>query len=124
MREVKGLELPAKPTRVQQPTRFLCIELIREEFEEFEFATRELNKYKDTNFVLLADALADLLYVVFYACNAYGLDIEPIFNEVHRSNMTKKGGTKRADGKQLKPDSYEPPVLEPLIKEQTDATTK
>ena len=40
-----------------------------------------------------------------------------VFDEIHRSNMTKVGGEKRADGKILKPEGYEPPNLEPILRE-------
>ena len=66
----------------------------------------------------IADGLADLLYVVLGTAVEYGIEIEPIFNEVHRSNMSKVGGTKREDGKLIKPATYSPANLEPLIRQQ------
>lgn len=62
-----------------------------------------------------ADALGDLLYVVFGAAVTFGIDMGPIFDEIHRSNMTKIGGPVRPDGKRLKPATYEPPNLKPLL---------
>ncbi len=58
--------------------------------------------------VELADALADLDYVVEGTRIAFGIDCKPIADEVHRSNMSKVGGTRREDGKWVKPDSYSP----------------
>lgn len=58
--------------------------------------------------VELADALADLDYVVEGTRIAFGVDGKPIADEVHRSNLTKIGGTRREDGKWVKPDSYSP----------------
>lgn len=67
----------------------------------------------------IADGIADLLYVVYGTAVAYGLDMELIFEEVHRSNMSKlqPDGTvlRREDGKILKPDTYSRPNLRPLI---------
>lgn len=73
----------------------------------------------------IAKELADLLYVVYGTAISYGLDMEPISAEVHRSNMTKFGkpgeyeatcdetgkSMKDAGGKTLKPSCYEPPDL-------------
>jgi predicted HAD superfamily Cof-like phosphohydrolase len=50
--------------------------------EAGEFATAKTLEEK-------IDALGDLLYVVYGAGLAYGVDLEPVFTEIHRSNMTK-----------------------------------
>src|SRR5262249_982854 len=64
---------------------------------------RELGVALDSDDVVgVADALADLLYVVIGSALQWGIPIERVFAEVHRSNMTKEGGGKRADGKILK----------------------
>jgi predicted HAD superfamily Cof-like phosphohydrolase len=73
------------------------------------------------NIVLVADALADLLYVVYGTALAWGIDIGPIFKEVHRSNMSKSHEFSEAKAKITKivkgPD-YSPPNLEPLLEAQ------
>lgn len=54
-------------------------------FDSFEFCS-----YGHSNMVELADGLADLHYVAYCGTAATcGVDMEPIFAEVHRSNMTK-----------------------------------
>lgn len=118
MRDVKGLTLPDKP--IDDGPGELCRALILEETDETCDAMYACDQWgnKTDALVELADGLADLLYVVLYTANAYGIDIEPIFNEVHRSNMTKLNAPKRNDGKQLKGENYQPPNLEPLIKAQ------
>lgn len=72
--------------------------------------------------VEIADALADTLYVVFGTAVSYGIDIEPIFDEVHRSNMTKvwPDGTVHYNehGKVVKPDTYSPANIRPLLEKQ------
>lgn len=55
------------------------------------------------------DGLCDLLYVVFGAFDAFGVDAEPYFQAVHEANMTKLGGPKDEHGKQLKPPGFVPP---------------
>lgn len=68
----------------------------------------------------IADAIADCLYVIKGAANVYGIDLEPIFNEVNRSNMTKEYSENNIDksGKILKGSKYSPPDIKSLIDEQ------
>lgn len=42
--------------------------------------------------VAMADALADLLYVTLGSASVFGINLEEVFREVHRSNMTKRFG--------------------------------
>ncbi|MEC4688424.1 MAG: hypothetical protein VST64_08985, partial [Nitrospirota bacterium] len=66
----------------------------------------------------VAKELADLLYVVYGAAVSCGIDMEPVFQEVHRSNMSKLGGYKRADGKWVKPPTYSPASIQPILQAQ------
>lgn len=100
-------------------------ELILEEAEEFcvavghlRFGSRAKHDVEPAGLVSAIDALCDLLYVVYGAAVTMGVDLEPFFAEVHRSNMTKVGGPVRGDGKRLKPDTYEPPNLGPILEAQ------
>jgi predicted HAD superfamily Cof-like phosphohydrolase len=80
--------------------------------------------------VEVADAIVDLLYVVYGAGVTFGIPVEAVFAEVHRSNMTKLGPDGapiyRADGKVLKGPQYEPPdilgVLERFAPDQATVT--
>lgn len=64
----------------------------------------------------IADAIGDLLYTIYGTAVAYGLDAQRIFDEIHRSNMTKLiDGKKDSHGKQLKGPSYSPPNLKPFL---------
>lgn len=65
--------------------------------------------------VKVADALADLLYVTVGAALEWGIPLDRVFAEVHRSNMTKTPGTKRGDGKILKGAGYEPPRIAEVL---------
>lgn len=59
--------------------------------------------------VLLADGIADSLYVQFGCALTFGIPIEAVFAEVHRSNMTKpKFG--QIEGKVQKGDYSRPRV--------------
>lgn len=104
-----GQPVRSKPTVLSEGEAAFRLELIREELDELEEALYEGNLTKT------ADALADLEYVLMGTASLSGIDMMPVFNEVHRSNMTKIGGPKRADGKQLKPDMYSPPNIESII---------
>ena len=63
--------------------------------------------------------LADLLYVGHQFAAAIGWDLDEALARVHSSNMSKvhPDGTikRRADGKILKPETYEAPNLDDLI---------
>ena len=87
-----------------------------------EFIAEELAELREAvannDLVKVADGLGDLLYVVYGAGLAFGIDLEPVFTEIHRSNMTKLGGPVRDDGKLLKPVWYEPPQLGPVLAAQ------
>lgn len=64
------------------------------------------------NLPAFVDALADLDYVIEGARIAFGVDGDPIADEVHRANMAKENGPKRDDGKILKPPGWTPPDIE------------
>ncbi len=57
------------------------------------------------------DALGDIRYVTDGAAVEMGIPLDEATEEIHRSNMTKRGGKVREDGKIMKPDSYQPPNL-------------
>ena len=107
-----GLSIGRKPCIPSEEEKRLRILLIDEEFIELQEGLRE------NDVVKVADGLADLMYVVLGCAISCGIDMEPIFAEVHRSNMTKKGGHKSANGKWIKPDTYEPAKLLPILERQ------
>ena len=100
------------PTDASEDTRRLRIRLIQEEFDELK------ESMAAGNLAALAKEMADLLYVVYGTAVSYGIDMEPVFREVHRSNLSKVGGYKRADGKWVKPPTYSPAKLEPILNAQ------
>jgi predicted HAD superfamily Cof-like phosphohydrolase len=101
-----------KPGLVDERTRMLRERLIHEEFEELKEAMAQ------QDLAAVAKELADLLYVVYGTAVSYGIDMEPVFREVHRSNMSKIGGYKREDGKWVKPPTYSAATIQPIIAEQ------
>lgn len=91
----------------------LRIDLIDEELHELKLA------HANGQSVEWADALLDLLYVVYGACLVSGIDADKGFAEVHRSNMSKLGENGkpivRPDGKILKGPNYSPPDLKTVL---------
>jgi predicted HAD superfamily Cof-like phosphohydrolase len=108
--KLAGQETPDNPTHIDLGKKGLRSTLIREELEEYEYAL---------SMVEIADAIADLLYVVIGTAVAHGIDIDPVFQEVHRSNMSKFiDGHRREDGKWVKGPSYSPANIAPILERQ------
>lgn len=90
----------------------LRVKLIREEAKE------TCDAIEEGDLVGAIDGVCDLIYVALGTAVEFGLDLEPIFDEVHRSNMAKKGGAVREDGKRLKPEGWTPPDVAGEINKQ------
>ena len=94
----------------------LRVELLREEFEEFKDAVER------EDIVAIADALGDIVYVAYGAALTYGIDLDAVLSEIHRSNMSKLGPDGRPlmrdDGKVLKPATYSAPDIRNLLLDQ------
>lgn len=78
--------------------------LLAEETGEFAEAARS------RDLVAMIDALADVLYVILGTANVLGVDLEPMFKEVHRSNMTKRPPCEVAS-KAIKGRDWSPPDI-------------
>lgn len=102
------------PANLTDETQQLRVRLIQEEFDELK------ESMATGNLASVAKEMADLLYVVYGTAVSYGIDMEPVFQEVHRSNLSKVGGYKRADGKWMKPPTYSPAKLEPILEAQRE----
>ena len=111
--EAFGQNVEMEPTWPDFNTRDLRLELISEEFSEL------CQAMEDRDMVQIADALTDLLYVVYGAGHSFGLDLDECFEEVHRSNMSKLGKNGRPiyreDGKVMKGPGYFEPDLERIL---------
>ncbi len=84
--------------------RDLRIRLLEEEWNEY----LEAEGFDDL--VGIADALADMIYIIAGTALVYGIPLDRVFDEVQRSNMSKfaDGVNVREDGKILKGASYSP----------------
>ncbi len=106
-------EVRIKPSFPDEGIQKLRLDLIEEELDELQYGI------DNKNLVDIADALTDLLYVVYGAGHAFGIDLDDCFHEVHRSNLSKLGPDfkpiKREDCKVLKPETYSPPDLKTVL---------
>ena len=86
----------------------LYLKLVNEEALELTVALETHNLLK------VADGAGDLIWVTLGLCNALGINIAPVWNEICASNMSKVVNgklIKREDGKILKPDTYFEPNI-------------
>ena len=108
-----GQEVKTKPEFPDATTTHLRVDLIQEELDELK------EGIVNDDLVEVADALADLLYVVYGAGAAFGINLDTCFHEVHSSNMSKLGKDGkplyREDGKVMKGPDFREPDLESVL---------
>ena len=113
-----GQEVVEKPEWPSAETMELRIDLIEEELQEL----KDGILLGDGTLVDVADALTDLLYVVYGAGHSFGINLDKCFEEVHNSNMSKLGNDGkpiyREDGKILKGENFREPNLKEVLNEQ------
>lgn len=113
--ETYGLSVKSTP-ELNIPEKNLRFELIKEEFEEYAEAL------ENDDFVEVADALADLIYVIYGAAISHGVNLDNVLEEVQRSNMSKLGEDgqpiRRADGKILKGPNFSEPDIATVLTNQ------
>jgi predicted HAD superfamily Cof-like phosphohydrolase len=115
--EAFGLGIAPKPDP-RPETWQLRIALLREEFSEYVAAAEA------GDLVAVADALADMVYVIYGTACEYGIPLDDVIAEVHRSNMSKLGAdgkpVLREDGKVLKGPAYSPPDVAAVLNGSAD----
>jgi len=111
--ELFQLPINTTPKIVGKDLHYLRVGLIDEEFKEL----KEAMANKDL--IKIADGLGDLLYVLYGTGISYGIDLAPIFAEIHRSNMSKGNPevVRAPNGKILKGENWSPPDLTSLLTE-------
>ena len=111
--ETFGQEVKTKPSFSNEKINKLRYNLIKEELEEL----KEAMENKD--FLEVADALTDILYVTYGAGHAFGIDLDKCFEEVQNSNMSKLDESGKPiyneDGKVMKGPKYFKPNLSKFI---------
>ena len=132
---VYGLPVQTDGASLQRESLDMRMSLIAEEFSELvgavygQAARAEIESSyrravaaddgtRDT--VETADALADLIYVIYGMALETGIDLASVLAEVQRSNMSKLGAdgkpVYREDGKVLKGPGYFPPNVEAVLR--------
>ncbi|MEW6772916.1 MAG: nucleoside triphosphate pyrophosphohydrolase family protein [Bacteroidota bacterium] len=104
-----------QPTLLSKEEFLLRYNLIKEENEEY------LNACEKGDIIEIADALGDILYIALGTLLRHGLQhkIDEVFEEIHRSNMSKLGPDGkpiyREDGKVLKGPNYFKPDIKKIL---------
>lgn len=92
----------------------LYMNLVTEEYKEL------LEGFEKKSLVEIADACADLKWVIEGLEHSLNIPQQAVWNEVSRSNMSKISSSgkvlKRPDGKVMKPDFYFSPDIEGVLK--------
>ena len=107
-----GQRIGDKPEFPDEDERKLRVKLLREEFREY------LDGESFNDLVEVADALADIIYIACGTAVSYGIPLDDVFAEVHRSNMAKLVDGKvirREDGKVQKPEGWMPPDIKGVL---------
>tara|TARA_B110000196_G_C20534498_1_gene381540 strand:- start:72 stop:449 length:378 start_codon:yes stop_codon:yes gene_type:complete len=111
--ETFGQEVKNKPSFSTDKINKLRYDLIKEELDELKVALN--NK----DFLEVADALTDILYVAYGAGHAFGIDLDKCFQEVQNSNMSKLDINGKPiyneDGKVMKGPGYFKPDLKKIL---------
>ena len=108
-------ELAHEPTIPSSHIIQLRETLISEEYKEVLEQIELIQSGETADISNLMHELADLLYVTYGTFSAFGVDADAVFAEVHRANMTKLEGPRRADGKLLKPPGWQPANVAGII---------
>ena len=111
--ETFGQEVKNKPSFSTDKINRLRYNLIKEELDELK------NAFENKDFLEVADALTDILYVTYGAGHAFGIDLDKCFEEVQNSNMSKLGKDGNPiyneDGKVMKGPGYFKPNLKKIL---------
>ena len=106
-----GYTIGTTPSLLKKSLLRFRADFIGEEADEFHEAVEE------EDLTRMVDALGDLLYVLYGTATVLGVDMEPVFAEIHRSNMTKEVAESQ-DAKGVKGPRYSPPDLSRVLSDQ------
>ena len=111
--ETFGQDVKNKPSFSTNKINKLRYDLIKEELDELKVAL------DNKDFLEVADALTDILYVTYGAGHAFGIDLDKCFQEVQSSNMSKLDENGKPiyneNGKVMKGPRYFKPDLKKIL---------
>lgn len=109
--EIFGHPVANEPALIDDARSALRVNLINEEFNEF------MEAVIADDLVEIADALGDMVYVIYGAALEYGIPLDNVVREIHRSNLSKLGENgepmyRESDNKIMKGPNFEEPDIE------------
>lgn len=107
-----GQHVGENPEFPEHAERALRMRLLEEEWTEYVIGEQ------NNDLENIAKELADIIYIVCGTAVSYGIPLDRVFDEVHRSNMAKLVDGKpvrREDGKILKPEGWTPPDIKKVL---------
>jgi predicted HAD superfamily Cof-like phosphohydrolase len=107
-----GQNIGTEPKFPNIRERKLRMDLMLEEMKEY------MESEEKDDLENLAKELADIIYITCGTAASYGIPLDRVFNEVHKSNMAKLVDGKalrREDGKILKPEGWMPPDIKKIL---------
>lgn len=112
-RRIFGLHCAKVPNLAPDTSLRLHHKLLTEEMSELYTAIQERDPEE------FLDALGDLVYLAIGAAAECGYDLEEALRRIHAANMNKLVDgvvNRRADGKVLKPEGWQPPSHSDLVR--------
>lgn len=88
------------------------LELMAEELQEIEDAI------DDNDFPAAVDGVMDLIYTAVGSLVEWGVDGDPVFDEVHHANMNKERNPN--GNKPLKPEGWREPDIDGVLQKQVE----
>ena len=86
-----------------------------ESIEDFRWNTRR--DFLEGLRAATAKELCDLIYVAIGTAIELGIDLEPVWEVVHESNMAKEAGNTNEAGKLLKPEGWQYPDVKKVLRQ-------
>lgn len=102
-----------------------CIDSLKTAIEKMDKGGDEFSIDDRLTIANQADAGTDMIYYILQKFSCHGINLDPVFAEVHHSNMSKRDPTtqkfiRREDGKILKPENFVPPDILSIISQQIE----